>query len=77
VLLSVACKTNTAYLSGVSVWPGSFVGNCDIDFFIFRHHFCITRPKFLKFERDQNAAEKGVLCADSKNVLKHGVYVSS
>jgi hypothetical protein len=35
-----------------------FVGNCDIYFFIFRHRFCIMRLKYLKFERDQNAAEK-------------------
>jgi hypothetical protein len=35
-----------------------FVGNCDIDFFIFCHHFCIMRPKYLKFERDQNATDK-------------------
>ncbi len=33
------------------------IGNCDIDFFIFCHRFCITRPKFLKFKRDQNVAE--------------------
>jgi hypothetical protein len=35
-----------------------FVGNCDIYFFIFRHRFCIMRLKYLKFKRDQNAAEK-------------------
>ncbi len=34
------------------------VGNCDIDFFIFRHWFWIARLKFTKFERDQNASEK-------------------
>jgi len=34
------------------------LGNCDIDFFIFRHRFRATTWKFLKFERDRNAAEK-------------------
>ncbi len=33
------------------------VRNCDIDFFIFGHCFCIMRLKFLTFERDRNAAE--------------------
>ncbi len=36
------------------------VGNCDIEYFTFHHHFCIMRMKYLKFERDQNenATEK-------------------
>jgi hypothetical protein len=34
------------------------VSNCDIDFFIICHRFCITGKKFPKFERGQNAAEK-------------------
>ncbi len=38
--------------------PTLNVGNCDIDFFIFRHRFQIGRPKFTKFERDLNASEK-------------------
>ncbi len=29
----------------------SLVGNCDIDYFIFRSRFNSMRPKFLKFER--------------------------
>ncbi len=33
------------------------LGNCDVDFFVFRHHFNITSPKFLKFERVQNDDE--------------------
>jgi hypothetical protein len=32
--------------------------NCDYDFFVFRHQFHITSPKFLKFERVQNSAVK-------------------
>ncbi len=38
---------NTMTLSG---------GNCDIDFFIFRHRFHILRPKFPQFERVWNVA---------------------
>ncbi len=34
------------------------VGNYDIDFDIFNCCFGIMRPKLLKFERDQNVAEK-------------------
>jgi hypothetical protein len=34
------------------------MGNHDIDFYIFHHHFQIFRPKFLKFERGQNATEQ-------------------
>ncbi len=33
------------------------LGNCDIDFFIFRYRFHIMRLKYLKFARDQNAAK--------------------
>jgi hypothetical protein len=33
------------------------IDNCDIDFFTFRNCVHIMRLKFLKFERDQNAAE--------------------
>jgi hypothetical protein len=32
--------------------------NCDIDFFVFRHHLRIMSPKFLKFERVQNFAKE-------------------
>jgi hypothetical protein len=34
------------------------MGNYDLNFYIFRHRFQIFRPKFLKFERGQNAAEQ-------------------
>ncbi len=30
----------------------SSLGNCDINYFILRNHFHISRPKFPKFERD-------------------------
>ncbi len=33
-------------------------GNCNIGLFIFRHHFHIMRPKFLKFEKVNNFAKK-------------------
>jgi hypothetical protein len=33
------------------------VDNCDIEFFIFCHRFCILRLKFPKFKTGQNAAE--------------------
>ncbi len=33
------------------------LGNCDIDFLVFRHHFCIMSLKFLKFEIVQNVSE--------------------
>ncbi len=36
----------------------SKLGNWDIDFWIFRHHFYIMRKNFQKFERGWNAAEK-------------------
>jgi hypothetical protein len=36
------------------------VGNCDIDFFIFCHHFCIKSPQFLNLEGVQNFAEKAL-----------------
>jgi hypothetical protein len=42
---------------GVSYTPYR-VDNGDIDFFICRHRFRITRPKFPKFKGDQTAAEK-------------------
>jgi hypothetical protein len=35
----------------------TMTGNCDIDFFIFRCQFQIVRPKFTKFEKDQNDAK--------------------
>ncbi len=35
-----------------------WLGNCDIDFFVFRHCFGIVCQKFLKFERVTNVAEK-------------------
>jgi len=31
------------------------LGNTDMDFSIFYHHFCIITPTFPKFERGQNA----------------------
>ncbi len=34
------------------------VGNFNIDFFNFRNRFHLMRPKFPKFERDQNVGEK-------------------
>ncbi len=37
---------------------GLFVVDCDIDFFIFRHSCSTTMPKFQKFQRGQNSAEK-------------------
>jgi hypothetical protein len=37
-------------LKGIEV--AQAVGNCDIDLFIFRHCFCIMKPKFPKVERD-------------------------
>ncbi len=40
------------------LYTGKVLGNCDIDFFIFRYRFHITRVKFLKFKRDQNSAQK-------------------
>jgi len=48
---------------GLKEWTFCFysyfvAGKCNIDFFIFRHLFCIMRLKFLKFERDQNTAKK-------------------
>jgi hypothetical protein len=34
------------------------IGNCDVDFFVFRYCFQIMSPKFPKFERVQNSAAK-------------------
>ncbi len=45
--------------------------NCEIDIFIFRHCFWISRPKLVKFERDQNATEKfWIYRNESKNLWK-------
>ncbi len=42
-------------MSSYLVWLP--LGNCDVDFYIFRHCFHIMRLKFLKFKRGQNASE--------------------
>jgi hypothetical protein len=34
------------------------LSNCDVGYFIFHHCFHIMSPKFLKFKRVQNIAEK-------------------
>jgi hypothetical protein len=36
----------------------SLVGNCDVDFFVFRYCFQIMSPKFPKIERVQNSVVK-------------------
>jgi hypothetical protein len=43
-------------IDNIIIRKGFLVGNCDIDLFIFCYRFHIMRPKFLKFERGQNAA---------------------
>ncbi len=43
--------------TGTAIWWLTEPHWVDIDFFIFNDHFRIRRTKFLKFERDQNAAE--------------------
>ena len=42
-------------MSSYFVWLP--LGNCDVDFYIFRYRFHIKKPKFRKFKRGQNAAE--------------------
>jgi hypothetical protein len=49
------CKWNLAqdiflFLNSPMLHLAHQVGNCDIDFFIFCHHFHILNSKFLKFE---------------------------
>jgi hypothetical protein len=39
------------YNKHLSPLNGPMVGNCDIYFFVFRHHNHIMSGKFLKFER--------------------------
>ncbi len=48
------------------LWDVKQLGNCDIVSFVFCDCFCIMSPKFLKFERDQNVAEKNLNSAKSK-----------
>jgi hypothetical protein len=45
------------------------LGNCDIDFIVFRHRLRITRLKFLKFERSQNSAVKFQIAQKKKREI--------
>jgi hypothetical protein len=47
------------------------LGNCDIDIFVFRHHFHIMSLKFLKFERVQNGAKKLKNCKNNSEKFQN------
>jgi hypothetical protein len=49
------CKRSA---QNMSFFPLTKLGNCDIDYFIFRKPFWIMCLKFPKFERVWNVAEK-------------------
>jgi len=51
------------------------LGNCDIYFFVFCHRFHIMRPKFPKFERDQNAAQKFLIDIYESEKLQNSAKV--
>ncbi len=48
---------------------------CDIDNFIFHHHFHIRRLKFPKFETDQNAAKQFQIGINESDKLWYSMKV--
>ncbi len=50
--------TNSLATESKRLSPKSLLGNCDIDFFVFRHRFCFLSSKIPKFVTVQNVGEK-------------------